>query len=94
MNGLHADEQHHLSRLTVRLVELEQPLEELHAGSGAAPTADEWERAARAREIAEIERYEALLRLDLDVETADLIRSILDAERRHATELGGKWMEA
>src|SRR5690606_27127888 len=36
LNGLHADEQHHLSRLTARLVELNEPLADLsHVASPA-----------------------------------------------------------
>jgi rubrerythrin len=94
LNGLHADEQHHLSRLSARLVELGHALEDL---SGAAPPEAvfaSWERDARLREREEVLRYEALLRMELDERTAHLIREFLEAERRHERELGGKWMRA
>lgn len=94
LNGLHADEQHHLSRLTVRLVELGQALEDLSARAGGPPSLAGWEDAAREREAGEVARYEAMLRMPLDGQTAQMIAEFLEAERRHASELGGKWMEA
>jgi hypothetical protein len=52
LNGLHADEQHHLSRLTVRLVELERAgcrtSAECCARGRAARRLGGWRRAARA----------------------------------------------
>lgn len=94
MNGLHADEQHHLSRLTVRLVEFGEPVTDL--GSEAAPAVDLdiWEVVARANEEDEIERYERLLDEALDERTRTMIEEFLAAERSHATVLGGKWMGA
>jgi rubrerythrin len=94
LNGLHADEQHHLSRLSARLVELGRPLADL--SSTAAPAADlrTWEAVARQREWVEIGQYVALAALELDDKTATMIREFLDAERRHEAELGGKWMRA
>jgi rubrerythrin len=94
MNGLHADEQHHLSRLTVRLVEFGEPVADL--GTEVAPKVwlDGWEDEARSRERAEIERYERLLREMLDDRTRAMIEDFLDAERGHAGTLGGKWMGA
>ena len=94
LNGLHADEQHHLSRLTARLVEFEQRLESLDGVT--TPTCDimSWESTTRDRERAEIARYEALLRAPLDATTRALILEFLEAERLHETELGGKWMGA
>ena len=94
LNELHADEQHHLSRLTARLLEL-----------GAAPAAldgtqpervplEEWEDAARSREREEVRRYEALAALAPDPHTAALLAEILETERHHAEELGGKWTAA
>jgi rubrerythrin len=90
---LHADEQHQFSRLTARLLEL---------GAGGAqadaspPTVDleSWESSARQREEAEVERYEHLLEEDLDEATRALIVQILEVERAHARELGGKWTMA
>lgn len=94
LNGLHADEQHHLSRLTARLVELDEAVADLSAMLAPTVTLDGWEDAARLREHDEIARYEMLLARDLDTETANMIRTFLDVERVHARELGGKWMDA
>jgi rubrerythrin len=93
-NELHADEQHHLSRLTARLLEqgatLADPLV-----STPETRLDNWEAAAGARERGEVARYEALLaRGDVDEHIAALLREILDTERHHAAELGGKWTTA
>lgn len=92
--GLHADEQHHLSRLSARLLELGEPLADLRRV--AAPTAklEGWESVAREREAREVERCRALLDLDLDPETAALVRGILDVEELHEAQLGGKWTRA
>ena len=93
-NELHADEQHHLSRLTARLLEQGATL----ADPLVAPPdvrLDGWEDAAGARERGEVARYEALLaRSDADEAIAPLLREILDTERHHAAELGGKWTTA
>jgi rubrerythrin len=94
LNGLHADEQHHLSRITARLVELGETLEELSAVGAPTVQLEGWEQEARRREQEEVARYETLLLLPLDDRTADMLREFLDVERRHATELGGKWMVA
>lgn len=94
LNELHADEQHHLSRLTARLVELDEPLADLSAAPVPAADLDDWEGAARARERDEIARYEMLLAQDLDPALREMIAAFLDAERGHARELGGKWMDA
>lgn len=93
LNGLHADEQHHLSRLTARLLELGAEVPEL-PGAAEAPSFDGWEADARPREHAEVERYERLLGLAPDAQTAALLREFLVAERGHVAELGGKWMPA
>ncbi|MBD0321484.1 MAG: hypothetical protein ICV87_14190 [Gemmatimonadetes bacterium] len=93
-NDLHADEQHHLSRLTARLLELGAPLAELGGMKGDLVGMDRWEPAARIREEAEVLRYEALLRQPLDEHTAALLREIVETERHHAEELGGKWTPA
>jgi rubrerythrin len=93
-NDLHADEQHHLSRLTARLLELEVAPHELDP---AAPPfgLDGWEDAAAARERGEVVRYEGMLeRARPDEQTAALLREILETERHHAAELGGKWTTA
>jgi rubrerythrin len=94
-NELHADEQHHLSRLTARLLELGAALPELPSGGGGWDL-EGWEGAARLREEAEVRRYEGILlaRGAADGQTAALLREILDTERHHAAELGGKWTAA
>ena len=89
--GLHADEQHHLSRFTARLVELGVTPADL---GGTRPPAVElagWERIAREREQGEVLAYEGLLVQTLDDRTRELVRETLAVERHHATELGGKW---
>jgi rubrerythrin len=94
LHDLHADEQHHLSRLTARLLELGARVADL--SHVAAPDAglDDWEPVARGRERAEAERYQAAALLPLDEPTSALIEQILETERHHARELGGKWMPA
>jgi rubrerythrin len=94
LNGLHADEQHHLSRLTVRLVELEEAVDDI--GDEIAPDVrlSGWEADARAREQGEIARYDDLLDHQLDDKTRHMIRQFAEAEREHAAALGGKWMGA
>ncbi|HEU0012326.1 MAG TPA: ferritin family protein [Longimicrobium sp.] len=92
-NELHADEQHHVSRLTARLLELGAAPDELAASSGLVAM-DGWEDAARAREEDEVRRYEALLEAEMDEATRALVREILETERHHAAELGGKWTTA
>ncbi len=93
LNGLLADEQHHFSRLSARLLELGETFADPPQDS---PTVDleTWETVARPRERAEIQRYERILALDLDSRTRRLIEEFLVAERSHESELGGKWMEA
>jgi rubrerythrin len=93
-NDLHADEQHHLSRLSVRLMELGASPAELGGTRADVVGIDGWEPVARAREEAEVRRYEAMLEGALDEPTAALVREILDTERHHAEELGGKWTAA
>ena len=94
LNGLHADEQHHLSRLSARLLELGDPLVDL--GPPALPEVglEAWESLAAEREQVEVERYEALLAMELDEQTHAMLSEFLQAERHHAESLGGKWMDA
>ena len=93
-NELHADEQHHVSRLTARVMELgAAPADIPRAAPEPAPY-DAWEAAAQAREDGEVRRYEALLGVGADEQTQALLREILDTERHHARELGGKWTSA
>jgi rubrerythrin len=93
-HDLHADEQHHLSRLTARLIEMgEKPadLADVRAGAVDSPG---WEAEAHAREDAEIRRYESLLGRSLDEHTRAIVAEVLEVERHHARELGGKWTMA
>jgi rubrerythrin len=93
LNGLVADEQHHLSRLVARLLELDAgtAVDEPDAFSAGL---EGWETEARLRERGEIDRYEALLGLALDAKTRSMLEGFLEVERRHEAELGGKWMAA
>jgi len=90
-----ADEQHHVSRLTARLLELgERPGDEPGRG-GEAPPLDAWEKEARRREADEVAWYEdAVARVAGDAHTLAILREILESERQHLGHLGGKWMPA
>lgn len=93
-HDLHADEQHHLSRLTARVLELGgRPVDLTPATSVEIPLED-WEPIVRQREQAEIDRYAALQPDELDEETRALIEEIIGVESHHASELGGKWTMA
>ncbi|HEY0674548.1 MAG TPA: hypothetical protein VGD27_19885 [Longimicrobiales bacterium] len=95
LNGLLADEQHHLSRLSVRLVELGEelaPLSDQNMPSDAIY--DSWQHVARIRERKEIARYETILQLPLDADTAAMIRGFLEVERQHEQHLAGKYTDA
>jgi rubrerythrin len=94
INGLLADEQHHFSRITARLVELGERTSEPAPGALSIVGLNAWEAAAREREVAEVERYHGLLSLELDSRTRAVIEEILAVEQRHARALGGKWMLA
>lgn len=93
-NELHADEQHHVSRLTARLLELGAAPAELGHLRSVEAAVEGWEDEARAREEAEVRAYEALLGSGPDGATEALLRDILETERHHAEELGGKWTRA
>ena len=93
-NELHADEQHHLSRLTARLLELGAAPAGLDDVRPAPVAMDAWEPAARIREEAEVRRYRRLLERELDGETRALLAGILETEAHHASERGGKWTAA
>jgi rubrerythrin len=94
LNDLHADEQHHLSRLTARLLELGQVPHDLSAVPAPVGRLADWEDGARAREAEEVRWYEAAIGLDLDSATRGVLAAILDSERHHERELAGKWMSA
>lgn len=93
-NELHADEQHHLSRLTVLLLELGEAVADIGTEPAPAVRIDGWEEVARAREHAEIRRYTVLLECALDDRTRAMLEQFIIAERGHAELLGGKWMGA
>lgn len=93
LNGLLADEQHHVSRLTARLLELgERPSDA--SSSLAVPDLASWEAVARVREENEVAWYERAVRDVADEETLAMLREILASERHHHEELAGKWMPA
>lgn len=94
LSQLHADEQHHLSRLTARLLELGGSPEDLHPSGVEIPQGLAWEDLARARERAEVDWYRRALAAEMDQATEALLREILDSEQHHAEELAGKWMSA
>lgn len=96
LNELHADEQHHLSRLTARLLEFgATPTDFRDLSRPEIPALDTWQATARDREGAEIAFYEELLGVaDLDADTRDVLAEILASERHHREHLAGKWMSA
>ncbi|MQA90021.1 MAG: hypothetical protein GEU90_07290 [Gemmatimonas sp.] len=93
-HGLHADEQHHLSRLTARMLELGANPADLSTLQAPPASLDDWQEIVRTSEAAEIDRYRSLDRSDLDEVTRSLVDEILSVEERHAQELGGKWTVA
>lgn len=94
LNGLVADEQHHLSRLKNRMVELGVEFHTDFTDFGDYTGYPAWKEEARQRERAEIERYTNLLGKDLDAETRSMVESILETERQHEKNLGGKYTQA
>lgn len=97
LNELHADEQHHLSRLTARMLELGEVPEDLARMDRPVVELKGWEVEAREREEDEVAWYERILEDEggeLDEETRAALKEILASERHHRRELGGKWMPA
>jgi len=94
LNALHADEQHHLSRLTARILEFGGTPRVIVPRPTEAPAQEEWEGVARSREESEVEWYRGALEGPLDSTTEDLLQEILESEEHHCRELGGKWMSA
>ncbi len=94
LNELLADEQHHVSRLTARLLELGGAPGE--RGGAAAPEVEleGWEEEARRREEEEVAWYEDALEEVDDEPTRAVLAEILESERHHLAEVGGKWMAA
>jgi bacterioferritin (cytochrome b1) len=93
-HDLHADEQHHLSRLTARMLELDGKPPDLSSLKPPAASLEDWESVIRTREAAEIDRYRSVPASELDGVTRDLLEEILSVEEHHARELGGKWTVA
>ncbi len=95
LNGLHADEQHHLSRLTARLLELGVAPESLREIPRPTPGLDGWEGPARDREAREIAFYREWVAAGVEDDvTLAIVNEILESEEHHHRELGGKWMSA
>jgi len=94
LNDLLADEQHHVSRLTARILELGERPRDAGAGDATVPALHAWEAEARKREQGEVKWYEEALRRVADPDTADVLRAILGSERHHSEKLAGKWMPA
>ena len=94
LNDLHADEQHHLSRLTARLLELGHEPADLSQPPEVHSELDGWEEEAREREAEEVRWYETLTELELDEATLAVLGEILVSERHHLRDLRGKWMTA
>jgi rubrerythrin len=94
LNALHADEQHHFSRLTARVLELGGTPGEANAALPDLPGQEEWEAVARSREESEVSWYQDALNGPMDSGTEALLREILESEEHHSRELGGKWMPA
>jgi rubrerythrin len=93
-NELLADEQHHVARLTARILELGGSPQGEGAAPGVAPPLDAWEAEARRREEAEVTWYESVLGVVEDPETRSVLSGILESERHHRESLAGKWMPA
>ena len=95
LNELHADEQHHLSRLTARLLELGEAPESLRGMERPEVDLGQWEDAARRREAGEIDYYRTWIDAGIDDDaTKDVVAEILESEVHHHRDLGGKWMPA
>lgn len=93
-HDLHADEQHHLSRLSARVLELGGRPVDLSGIRMDPEVLENWEPIIRLREAEEVERYRELLKKELDPDTHALVEAILAVELQHAAELGGKWTMA
>lgn len=95
LNELHADEQHHLSRLTARLLELGEAPDDLRDLGRPDVDLARWEEDARAREASEVDYYRGWLDEEIeDVATREVVAEILESEVHHHRDLGGKWMPA
>lgn len=94
LNALLADEQHHLSRLTARILELGARPDDRDVPAVPESGLDGWESLAREREEDEVAWYERSVAGCTDEGTARVLDEILASERHHREELAGKWMPA
>jgi len=94
LNALLADEQHHVARLTARILELGGLPERVAPAPGAVASLETWEGEARRREADEVAWYENALNSVEDPKTRSVLEEILDSERHHGDGLAGKWMPA
>ena len=94
LNDLLADEQHPVSRLPARLLELGEKPGEDPVETPETPSLAGWEPAARAREADEVAWYEAAVSRADDPATRAILQGILESERQHLDHLAGKWMPA
>lgn len=94
LNELLADEQHHVSRLTARLLELGAKPAEAGREAPQVPSLDAWEDVARERESEEVAWYEGAIQNVEDPATLQILKGILASERQHLDHLAGKWMPA
>ncbi len=94
LQALLADEQHHLARLSARILELGGTPAQLPDPVRPDLPIAAWEDDARVRELGEVEWYMAALEEELDPETRGLLTEILESEQHHARDLNGKWMSA
>lgn len=93
-NALLADEQHHLSRLTARVLELGGSAPDPEGTLELPSTLEGWEVVARAREEVEVEWYRGLISEEVDSASGRVFKEILASEEQHARELAGKWISA
>jgi len=94
LNALLADEQHHMSRLTARLLEMGVRAEPVDTPPVPDVPLDAWEDDARRREQEEVGWYEEAVAMVSDAPTRTALIEILSSEKHHRDELGGKWMPA
>ncbi|HSG07787.1 MAG TPA: ferritin-like domain-containing protein [Longimicrobiales bacterium] len=94
LNELLADEQHHVSRLTARVLELGHKPADTEVAAPVIPPLDGWEGVARQRENDEVRWYTEVLQRVEDPATRSILMEILSSERHHKNELAGKWMPA
>lgn len=93
LNELLADEQHHVARVTARILELGESVEG-EAPPVPATSLSTWLADAESREAAEVAWYEGVIDTLDDVATVGVLKEILASERNHLNALGGKWVAA